>query len=87
MATKVILPKMGLTMTEATIQTWHVKEGDTVQEEDVLCEVTTEKLTNEILAKEDGTILKILAQEDETVPVLATIAILGEPGEDYSNLL
>lgn len=87
MASKFIMPKLGLTMEEGTVSTWIKKEGDVVKTGDVICEVTTEKLANELEATADGTILKIIVQEDETVPCQATLAIIGEPGEDIADLL
>lgn len=87
MASKFIMPKLGLTMEEGTVSTWLKKEGDVVKTGDVICEVTTEKLANELEATADGTILKIIVQEDETVPCQATLAIIGEPGEDIADLL
>ena len=87
MASKFIMPKLGLTMEEGTVSTWIKKEGDAVKTGDIICVVTTEKLANELEATADGTILKIIVQEDETVPCQATLAIIGEPGEDFTELL
>lgn len=87
MARQVIMPKLGLTMTEGTIEEWKVQEGDAVQKDDVLCEVSTDKLTNTINAKEDGIIRKILVEEGETVDCQTVIAIMGTEDEDISALL
>lgn len=73
---KVILPKLGLTMEEGTIIKWHVKVGDTVAIGALLCEVETDKLTNDIEAKVAGAIKEILVQEDETVPVQTVLAVI-----------
>lgn len=87
MAEKVIMPKLGLTMTEGTITEWMKEEGDTVKAGDVLFEMSTDKLTNEIEAKVDGVLLKILVQEEETAPCLATVAVIGDADEDITELL
>ena len=63
MATEVLMPKLGLTMTEGTIEEWKFKEGDTVKKGDILFSVATDKLTNDVEAEEDGTLLKILLPE------------------------
>ncbi|MGQ9923396.1 MAG: biotin/lipoyl-containing protein, partial [Armatimonadota bacterium] len=87
MATKVTLPLLGQTMEEGTIIKWFKKEGDRVEKEEPLLEVMTDKANMEVESPESGVLLKIVAQEDETVPVKGLIAILGEPGEDISALL
>ena len=87
MATLIKMPKMGATMTEGTLTNWIVKEGDTVEEGDAIFEVETDKLSNEIESYEDGTILKILVEEDTTVACQTPVAVIGEEGEDYSDLL
>ena len=53
MATEVLMPKLGLTMTEGTIEEWKFKEGDTVKKGDILFSVATDKLTNDVEAEED----------------------------------
>ncbi len=87
MATKVTLPLLGQTMEEGTIIKWFKKEGERVEKEEPLLEVMTDKANMEVESPESGVLLKIVAQEDETVPVKGLIAILGEPGEDISALL
>lgn len=85
MATQVLMPKLGLTMTEGTIEEWNFKEGDVVNAGDVLFSVTTDKLTNEIEAEASGTLLKILIAEGETAPCKDVIAWIGEAGESVSE--
>ena len=87
MAVKVIMPKQGLQMTEGTITRWLVEEGDTVKEGQPLFEMETDKLTITIDAKHSGTLLKIIRGEGDVVPITETIAIIGNPGEDYTQLL
>jgi pyruvate/2-oxoglutarate dehydrogenase complex dihydrolipoamide acyltransferase (E2) component len=87
MAELIKMPKMGATMTEGKLIKWLVKEGDTVEEGDSIFEVETDKLSNEIESYEDGTILKILVSEGETVPCQTPLAIIGETDEDISDFL
>ena len=81
MATEVLMPKLGLTMTEGTIEEWKFKEGDTVKKGDILFSVATDKLTNDVEAEEDGVLLKILLPEGETAPCKSVIAWIGAAGE------
>jgi dihydrolipoamide dehydrogenase len=77
----VVMPKLGLTMTEGTVDEWKKNEGDAVKQGEVLFTVSTDKLTNDIEAPASGTLLKIVAKAGDPVPVLAPIAFIGEPGE------
>ncbi len=86
MATKVIMPKQGLQMTEGIILQWFRKEGDSVNKGEPLFSIETDKLTIDIDSPETGTIVKILKEEGETVPITETIAILGEPGENIDEI-
>ena len=81
MATEVRMPQLGLTMEEGTISKWLKQEGDKVNVGDVLVEITTDKLSNEIESEAEGVLLKIVAQEGEDSPVKGLIAIIGEEGE------
>jgi len=87
MAIQVIMPKQGLQMTEGTILQWFKKEGDQVKEGDPLFEMETDKLTIEIYSPGSGTMLKLLRQEGDTVPITELVAVLGEPGEDIGALI
>lgn len=87
MASLIKMPKMGSTMQEGKLTNWLVNEGDAVEEGDLLFEVETDKLSNEIESYEEGTILKIIVQEGETVPCQTPLAVIGEEGEDYSDLI
>lgn len=72
---------MGLTMTEGTIEEWKKKEGDAVKAGDALFSVATDKLTNDVECDTDGTLLKILFGEGETVACKTVIAWIGAAGE------
>ena len=87
MAEKIDMPKLSDTMEEGVIAKWNVKEGDKVESGDVIAEVETDKATMEVEVFDDGTILKILVEEGEAVPLGGLMAILGEEGEDISDLL
>jgi dihydrolipoamide dehydrogenase len=75
------MPKMGLTMTEGTIEEWKKKEGDAVKVGEVLFSVATDKLTNDVECDTEGTLLKILFGEGETVDCKTVVAYIGQPGE------
>ena len=81
MAHEVLMPQLGLTMEEGTVSSWIKHEGDAVKAGDVILEITTDKLTNEVVSEFDGTLLKIVAQEGEDVPVKGLLCYIGEPGE------
>ncbi|HHU32113.1 MAG TPA: 2-oxo acid dehydrogenase subunit E2 [Clostridia bacterium] len=85
MATIVEMPKFGLSMEEGTIASWLKEEGEVVKKGEPIGEITTEKITNTVEAPEDGILIKIVAQEDETLPCGATIAYIGEEGETISD--
>jgi len=87
MAEKIEMPKLSDTMEEGVIASWNVKEGDKVESGDVIAEVETDKATMEVEVFDAGTILKILVQEGDAVPLGGTMAIIGEEGEDISDLL
>ena len=81
MAYELKMPQLGLTMEEGTLSRWIKHEGDTVKAGDVVAEITTDKLTNELTSEQDGVLLKIVAQEGDDVPVKGTLAWIGQPGE------
>ncbi len=85
MATKIIMPKQGLQMTEGTITRWLKKEGETVKEGEPLFEMETDKLTITIDSTAAGTLLKIVHGEGDVVPITETIAWIGEAGETVQD--
>jgi pyruvate dehydrogenase E2 component (dihydrolipoamide acetyltransferase) len=86
MAELITLPKMSDTMTEGVIVKWTVKVGDAVKSGDVLAEVETDKATMDMEGYAKGTVL-YLAPEGQAIPVDAPIAVVGNPGEAYEDLL
>lgn len=81
MAYEVIMPKAGSEMEEGEIVQWLKNEGDKVEVGDPLLEIVTDKVNMEVEAEDAGTLLKILHKAGEVVPVVTTIAYIGEPGE------
>jgi 2-oxoglutarate dehydrogenase E2 component (dihydrolipoamide succinyltransferase) len=81
---EVVMPKLGESITEATITKWFKKEGDSIEEDDPLLEIATDKVDSEIPSPVAGLITKILFGEGDVVPVgkvIATIALEGEVKE------
>lgn len=78
MTTQVVMPKIGLTMTEGKIVEWRKKEGDRVEKGDILFVFETEKVTYEVEAQQSGFLAKILARVDDVVPVGKEVGILAE---------
>ena len=74
--TPFLMPKMGESITEGTILNWLVKEGDSFEEGDIIVEVATDKVDNEVPAPANGVLVKTLFQEKEVVPVGEAIALV-----------
>jgi pyruvate dehydrogenase E2 component (dihydrolipoyllysine-residue acetyltransferase) len=81
MSTPVTLPALGESVTEGTVSRWLKQVGDTVEADEPLLEVSTDKVDTEIPSPASGVLLEIKAQEDETVEVGAVLAVIGEPSE------
>ncbi|MFN0144160.1 MAG: biotin/lipoyl-containing protein, partial [Mycobacterium sp.] len=81
MAVSVQMPALGESVTEGTVTRWLKQEGDTVVADEPLVEVSTDKVDTEIPAPASGVLTKIVAHEDDTVPVGGELAIIGEAGE------
>jgi len=87
MAIPVLMPKQGQSVESCLIIKWNKKEGDKVKAKEPICEVETDKAVFEVEAPEAGIILKIFYKEGDDVPVLNTIAIIGQPGEKIDYLI
>lgn len=85
MATEYKMPQLGLTMTEGTVTKWFKAVGDTVAVGEVLVEVATDKITNQLESNLAGVLLEIIVDEGATAPVQAVIAIIGQPGEKVAT--
>ncbi len=83
MAHSVVMPKLGNTVESSIIVKWHFEEGQRIAQDDILCEIETDKATMDVPAGASGVLLKRLRAEGDDVPVLEPIAIIGEPGEQY----
>ena len=82
MATSVQMPALGESVTEGTVTRWLKQEGDTVEMDEPLLEVSTDKVDTEIPSPAAGVLKKIVAQEDDTVEVGGELAVIGDAGED-----
>src|SRR3954447_23793808 len=78
--TQVTMPAMGESVTEGTVLEWHKQEGDPVEVDDVLVEISTDKVDAEVPSPAAGVLLKIHAPEGETVNVGALLAEIGSKG-------
>ena len=87
MAEIIRMPKMSDTMEEGVIASWLKKVGDEIQSGDVLAEVDTDKATMELESYDDGVLLHIGIKDGESVPVNGIIAVIGEKGEDITEIL
>ncbi|MGH2807747.1 MAG: dihydrolipoamide acetyltransferase family protein [Actinomycetota bacterium] len=77
MATEIKMPQLGETVVEGTITKWLKKEGDKVETDELLVEISTDKVDSEVPSSESGTIEKILVQEGETVKVGTPLVLIG----------
>lgn len=84
MANVVIMPRQGQSVESCVITAWEKQVGDQVHTGDVLFTYETDKASFEEEAKVDGTLLAVFFQEQDDVPCLTEVAVIGEPGEDIS---
>lgn len=87
MAKLLDMPKLSPTMEEGLLSAWHKKEGDAIAVDDLLADVETDKATMEFRSFDAGTLLKLLVPAGSNVKLGQPVAILGEKGEDISELL
>lgn len=84
MATAIIMPRQGQSVESCIITKWHKKEGDEVKLGEILFTYETDKSTFDEEAKAEGILLKILRGEDDDVPCLENVCVIGVAGEDIS---
>lgn len=84
MATVVIMPRQGQSVESCVITSWEKQVGDQVHTGDILFTYETDKASFEEEAKTDGTLLAVFFQEQDDVPCLSEVAVIGQPGEDIS---
>lgn len=87
MAVTVEMPKLSDTMEEGVLSAWLVEEGDEVSAGDVIAQVETDKATMDLEVYDDGVLLKKVIGEGDSVPIGQLIAVIGEAGEDISDVL
>ncbi|MDQ3620719.1 MAG: 2-oxo acid dehydrogenase subunit E2 [Actinomycetota bacterium] len=85
MPTEIKMPQLGESVVEGTITKWLKQEGDSVDEDELLVEVSTDKVDSEVPSSASGTIQEIKVQEGETVKVGEVIAVIGEGGSSSGD--
>jgi pyruvate dehydrogenase E2 component (dihydrolipoamide acetyltransferase) len=80
MAIEVVMPQMGETVLEGTVNIWHRSAGDQVTEGEPLLEIGTDKVDTDIPAPASGTLAEVRVGEGETVPVSTVLAIIDPNG-------
>lgn len=81
MAEAILMPTLGLTMTEGTVDKWYKAVGDSVEKGEALVSISSEKLTHDVEASEDGYLIAITVEEGGEVPCQAAIGYIGAKGE------
>ena len=81
MTIDVTLPQLGESVTEGTVSKWLVREGDTVQKDQAIVSISTDKADTEVYAPAAGKVIKLAVKEGDVVPVKALLAILDENAE------
>ena len=84
MNVEIVMPKMGESISEGTLIKWHKKLGEFVKKDEIIYEISTDKVDTEIPSPSDGVLLEIKVQENQTVGVGTIVAIL-ETNEGSSN--
>lgn len=82
----ITMPRLSDTMEEGTVAAWLKKEGEKVEEGDILAEIETDKATMEFESFYSGVLLKIVIPEEESAPVDSLMAIIGPEGTDVSHI-
>ncbi|TDD15068.1 dihydrolipoamide succinyltransferase, partial [Actinomadura sp. KC06] len=85
MPVSVTMPQLGESVTEGTVTRWLKKEGERVETDEPLLEVSTDKVDTEIPSPASGILTSITVAEDETVEVGAELAVIGDEGESSSG--
>lgn len=87
MAETLVMPTLGLTMTEGTVDQWYKKIGDSVKKGEAVVSISSEKLTHDVESSIDGVLLDIVVDEGGEVPCQEIIGYIGEEGESISGQL
>jgi len=86
MATPIVMPRQGQSVESCILVDWHVAVGDSVKAGQEVASIETDKAVFEIESPEEGTVLELFFETGEDIPVLTTIAAIGDPGEDVSDI-
>ena len=84
MANAIVMPKAGNSVEECILSKWRIKVGDQIAKGDIIADAETDKTSIEVEATEGGTVLALLGNEGELIPVLKPICVVGAAGEDIS---
>jgi pyruvate dehydrogenase E2 component (dihydrolipoamide acetyltransferase) len=87
MASAVIMPRQGQSVETCIITHWAKKKGDRIMPGDILFSYETDKASFDAEAQHEGTLIEVFFQEGDEVPVLANVAVIGQPGEDTTPFL
>jgi len=85
MATKIIMPKLGMAMAEGVVAKWNKRDGDQVKKDEEIAVIMSKKITYKLTAPEAG-LLRILVREKETRPINSTLAFITAPGEPLPSV-
>jgi len=86
MSVNVTMPKLGMSMKEGKVSKWYKKEADAIKKGEVLFEVETDKITNQIESREAGILFQIVVPEGTVVPVGTILAVLSQEGEQPERI-
>ena len=86
MATPVVMPRQGQSVESCILVDWHVAVGESVKAGQEVASIETDKAVFEIESPVEGTVLELFFESGEDIPVLTAIAVIGDPGEDVSDI-
>jgi len=87
MITKIVMPRLNMTMLSGTLNNWYKNEGDTIQKGEVICEIEGDKAVSEVNSPVSGLLLKIITKIGDEVPSQSIIALIGEANDDIDEYL
>lgn len=87
MAEFILMPTLGFDMEEGTMGPWMKQVGDPVKKGEVLAEIESDKVTQELQARAEGVLLAQLVKQGDAIPVGSNLGIIGAPGEDIAAML
>src|SRR5919201_5656203 len=84
-AIDVVMPQMGVSVSEGTITKWLKQEGEQIEADEPLLEISTDKVDTEVPSPGTGVVAQILVPEGETVPVGAKLAVIAPEGAEVAR--